>query len=139
MKFVQMARLALLACWLSAIPGCRLLLPELTVEIPPGYAGWVRVDLELPTCPQRGSTVHVSREGTGCLAGSVRGWTVTDFKYEGDATKLDDREPEESRRIWAQSTIEWTDKVGSHRALSFFVGTHAQLLSTAPPKLPRVD
>lgn len=119
--------------------GCGVMCSGVTIRIPNGFVGWVRVDLESSGCVNSGAVIEVDRLGVACVAGSLNGWTPTIYKYEGDATELNDRGPDGTRRVWAQSTMEWTDKLGKHRALGFFVGTHEQLLRIPHPRVPRID
>jgi hypothetical protein len=107
--------------------------------MPAGYSGWVRVDLDATKCPTADPIIKVASDGTACLAKSISGWTMTTYNYVGDYKQLNDRGSERTRRIWAQSTIEWTDRLGGHRALGFFVGTREELRSTPSPRLPRID
>ena len=118
---------------------CHRIFGAVVIEMPAGYSGWVRVDLDAANCRTADPIIKVASDGTACLAKSISGWTMTTYKYEGDDKELNDRGSERTRRIWAQSTIEWTDRLGGHRALGFFVGTREELRWTPSPRLPRID
>jgi hypothetical protein len=104
-------------------------------ELPPGFRGWVHVDVDMPNCPPlkiRDGVVyfHIGPNGRGCISGTPPArQTQEAYVYlDRDRTQLNQTAWGGGGMVWAGHSIVLLQREGKRYLCSFgfFIGTEEE-------------